>query len=73
MVKASNGGVGIFGTVGIVFIVLKLAGVVDWPWWVVLCPLWVPLALLLLLIMVVLVSELPSIIKEVKDENKEEK
>ena len=36
-------GVGFFGLLGIAFIVLKLCGVVDWAWWVVLLPIWGPI------------------------------
>lgn len=34
-------------TVFLVFLVLKLAGVIAWSWWWVTAPLWMPLALLL--------------------------
>ena len=30
-------------TILIVFLVLKLAGIVDWSWWIVTAPLWAPL------------------------------
>lgn len=43
---ASGGGVGIFGLLGVAFIVLKLVGVIAWPWIWVLAPIWGPLALL---------------------------
>lgn len=39
-VKASSGGIGFFGLLTIVFIVLKLTGVIDWAWIWVLAPLW---------------------------------
>ena len=35
------------------FIVLKLTGVIDWSWWWVLAPLWIPLALCAIMIIVV--------------------
>ena len=35
------------------FIVLKLTGVIDWSWWWVLAPLWIPLALCVIMIIVV--------------------
>lgn len=35
-----NGGIGFFGALGILFIALKLCGVVDWEWWIVLAPIW---------------------------------
>lgn len=41
----SNGGIGILGTLFIVFLVLKLTGNIDWSWWWVTSPLWIPLAL----------------------------
>ena len=33
---------GILGVLGIVFIVLQLAGIVTWSWWFVLAPFWIP-------------------------------
>ena len=45
-----SGGAG-FGTLlTILFIGLKLGGVIAWSWWWVLAPLWIPLALLLLVL-----------------------
>ena len=41
----SNTGIGFWGALGILFIGLKLGGVIDWSWWIVLAPLWGPLAL----------------------------
>ena len=38
-----RGGVGILGVVLIVLVTLKLAGLVSWPWWAVLMPLWLGL------------------------------
>lgn len=31
---------GLLGWLGIVFIILKLTGVIDWSWWLVTLPLW---------------------------------
>ena len=33
-------GIGFFGLLAIVFITLKLCGVIDWSWWWILAPLW---------------------------------
>ena len=41
----SNAGVGIGGVLQVVFIVLKLCGLIDWSWLWVLSPLWIPLCL----------------------------
>jgi hypothetical protein len=51
---SSSGGIGFFGLLGILFIALKLFGVIDWSWWLVLAPLYVgPLLILLLLVFIV--------------------
>ena len=43
--ESSTSGVGILDVVQIVFIILKLCGVINWSWWVVLLPLWVTVAI----------------------------
>lgn len=53
--KASNSGVSLLGVVQIVFIILKLAGLVSWSWWIVLVPLWFALFLLLIAVLVLLI------------------
>lgn len=35
-----SGGLGFMSLLGLLFIGLKLAGLIDWEWWVVLSPLW---------------------------------
>lgn len=35
----------------VAFIVLKLTHVIDWSWWWVLSPLWIPLALIVALLL----------------------
>lgn len=46
----NNGGIGIFGLLGVAFVVLKLTGVITWSWWWVTLPFWGGLALLLVII-----------------------
>lgn len=46
----SDGGIGLSGVLLIVFIVLKLCGVIAWSWWWVLSPLWIPIALWLAIV-----------------------
>lgn len=41
-------GVGIGDVLQIVFIVLKLCGVIDWSWWWVLSPTWIVVGILML-------------------------
>jgi len=50
--KSSNGGVGFFGLLGLLFIALKLCGVISWSWWFVLMPIYLPIAIGLLLILI---------------------
>lgn len=42
--SSSSGGIGIFSVLFIVFLVLKLTGNIDWSWWWVTAPLWLPVA-----------------------------
>lgn len=42
-------GVGFGDLLTVMFIGLKLAGFIDWSWWVVLSPTWAPMALLIVL------------------------
>ena len=39
-----SNGLGIGMVLFIVFLVLKLTGTIDWSWWWVTSPLWIPLA-----------------------------
>lgn len=38
----------------IVFLVLKLTHVIDWNWWWVTCPIWIPVGLYLVILAIVL-------------------
>ena len=42
MQAASGGGLGLSTILGTVFVTLKLTEQVDWSWWWVLAPWWVP-------------------------------
>ena len=50
MKKESKQGLrfGVLEVLAIVFVVLKLTGVVTWSWWIVLAPVLIPLAILLI-------------------------
>jgi hypothetical protein len=51
--KTSSNGIG-FGTVlFLVFLVLKLTGNIDWSWWWVTSPLWIPLTLGVVIISII--------------------
>lgn len=42
-------GTGPLDLLTIVFVVLKLCKVIDWSWWWVFSPLWIPLAILIVI------------------------
>ena len=48
----SSGGIGFTGLLTILFIGLKLGGVITWPWLWVLSPLWISLALALAVLII---------------------
>jgi cell division protein FtsX len=48
----SSGGVGVFGLLGVAFVVLKLTGYIDWSWWLVLLPFYVGLLILLVILLI---------------------
>jgi hypothetical protein len=51
-VKVNNtGGIGFFGLLTLIFITLKLTNYIDWSWWWVLAPLWIPIVITLLIIL----------------------
>ena len=54
------GGIGVFDVLGIVFIVLKLSGIVEWSWIWVLSPFWIGLCLAVLLIIIAVILGLLS-------------
>ena len=43
----TNKGMGFCGTLTIVFIILKLTNVIDWSWWWVLSPIWIPIVVVI--------------------------
>lgn len=51
-----NGGIGFTGLLTIVFIVLKLCGVISWSWFWVLSPLWISAAVIIVLLIVFIIT-----------------
>ena len=43
--KAASGGIGCGEALALLFIGLKLGGVITWSWWWVLAPIWIPLSI----------------------------
>ena len=54
MKKQKEGGVniGVVGLLGVVFVILKLLGFINWSWWLVTLPFWGGLVLILLVFIV---------------------
>ena len=52
--SSSSSGIGVFGLLGVVFVVLKLTNYIDWSWWYVTLPFWGGVALFLIVIAVYL-------------------
>lgn len=53
--ESKSSGLGISAVLQIVFLVLKLTGLIDWSWWLVLVPLWVDIGFSLLYIIIALI------------------
>ena len=53
LVNDSNGGNGALSILLIAFVILKLCHVIDWSWWWVLSPLWIPFILLIIIIILI--------------------
>lgn len=57
--NSNGGGIGFCGMLAIVFIALKLTGFIDWPWLLVLSPIWgFWLLVIVLAIIAVVISEI---------------
>jgi len=49
----SNGGIGLGVILFLVFITLKLTGNIDWSWWWVTSPLWIPFVAVMVILGIV--------------------
>ena len=54
----ASSGIGLGGVLFVVFLVLKLCGVIGWSWWWVTAPLWIPLAIVLAIVVIVIAVKL---------------
>lgn len=43
--NTTSGGLGLSSVLTVVFVVLKLCGLIDWSWWWVLSPIWISIGL----------------------------
>lgn len=52
--NTNHASIGVTGLLLVAFVVLKLCHVIEWPWFWVLAPAWIPLAIVLVIIISVL-------------------
>lgn len=55
MKEKTETGVGICTVLFLIFLVLKVIGVISWSWWWVTSPLWIPFALGLLILLIMFI------------------
>jgi len=73
--NTSSNGIGFFSILGIVFIILKLTNNIDWSWWWVTAPFWIPLGfatfvlVVLFIVKIVFVSKAKKKFKKFYDNN----
>lgn len=56
--KSGSSGLGLASVLTIIFVVLKLVGVINWSWWWVLSPAWISIGLSLIIIVIYVAWEL---------------
>lgn len=54
--KTKRGGMGFLSTLTLIFVVLKLLGLIDWPWLWVLSPIWISALLIAVIFGAILVA-----------------
>lgn len=47
-------GIGLGGILFVVFLILKLTGYIDWSWWWVTAPLWIPFVIAMIFLVFIL-------------------
>jgi hypothetical protein len=53
--SSRSGGIGVLGLLGVLFVGLKLTGVIGWSWWWVTAPFWGGFALVMSILLLMLV------------------
>lgn len=52
----NSGKIGFFGVLALIFITLKLLGVIAWSWWWVLAPIWIPSAIAIVIVLAIVIQ-----------------
>ena len=64
MKDSSSKGLGLCDVLAVVFVVLKLIGVIDWSWWWVLAPIWIPVIIVVIAYIVIsIIDQVPQLPK----------
>ena len=58
--KGGSRGVGFFSLLFLLFLGLKLGGVISWSWWWITAPLWIPFLLIILILVLLILSYLKN-------------
>lgn len=56
--NTGSSGLGLSSVLTIIFVVLKLVGVIDWSWWWVLAPTWISVILWLICVVILVIYEI---------------
>ena len=54
--KNSDAGLGLGSVLQVIFIVLKLCGLIDWSWWWVMSPTWISIGILIVGFVVIVIA-----------------
>ena len=73
--KNKSNGIGLSGLLFVIFLVLKLTDNIDWSWWWVTSPLWIPLLIVIFFLFIIFFVSLIMISlgyteKDIKDKLK---
>ncbi len=52
--ETQTGGIGCGTALFLIFLVLKLTNLIDWNWWWVTAPIWIPISILLVVLILVM-------------------
>ena len=58
----TNSGMGLSGLLTIVFLILKLTNTINWSWWWIFSPLWIPVAIVSAIFLVVTMVAMLTVI-----------
>lgn len=66
----ASDGIGVVGLLGLLFVALKLLGVIDWSWWWVTMPFWIGFLIFVIFCVAIFMVALYSDYREIKKKRK---